>query len=81
MSISEVILLSFEETKGQSFRHYKGGLYKLIRLARHTETREVLVVYIGEDDLVWARPANMFFGHTDDGTKRFVEINECEENE
>ena len=27
------------------YRHYKGGLYKIISLATHTETGEKLVVY------------------------------------
>ena len=30
---------------GEIWKHYKGGTYKIITLATHTETDEVLVVY------------------------------------
>ena len=46
---------------GKNYRHYKGGLYKVISIAVHTETDEVLVVYQGVDNnKVWARPRDMF---------------------
>ncbi|KPN71755.1 DUF1653 domain-containing protein [Neisseria sp. 83E34] len=44
------------------YRHYKGNLYELQALARHSETEEWLVVYralYGEYGL-WVRPAAMF---------------------
>ena len=44
------------------FRHYKGGDYEVIGLARHSETLEPLVVYralYGEGGL-WVRPAAMW---------------------
>jgi hypothetical protein len=44
------------------YRHYKGNNYRVIGLARHSETREPLVVYqalYGERGL-WVRPAAMF---------------------
>jgi hypothetical protein len=44
------------------YRHYKGQDYRLIGVARHSETEEVLVVYqalYGERGL-WVRPAAMF---------------------
>ncbi|WP_179198682.1 DUF1653 domain-containing protein [Paenibacillus amylolyticus] len=47
----------------------------------HTEQQVGLTVYMDDNNQVWARPVDMFFGYTDDGTKRFVEINEWEENE
>lgn len=43
-------------------RHYKGGLYEVIDVARHSETEEQLVVYralYGEQGL-WVRPLAMF---------------------
>ncbi|MDT7922998.1 MAG: DUF1653 domain-containing protein [Thermus sp.] len=27
------------------YRHYKGGLYRVLFLARHSETEEAMVVY------------------------------------
>lgn len=44
------------------YRHYKGNEYEVIGIARHSETREPMVVYrplYGERDL-WVRPAAMF---------------------
>jgi hypothetical protein len=44
------------------YRHYKGNEYRVIGLARHSETEEWLVVYqalYGERGL-WVRPAAMF---------------------
>jgi hypothetical protein len=50
------------EPRPGRYRHYKGNPYRVLGLARHTETREVLVVYealYGERGL-WVRPAAMF---------------------
>ena len=44
------------------YRHYKGNEYRVLGLAHHSETREVLVVYdalYGERGR-WVRPAAMF---------------------
>ncbi len=44
------------------YRHYKGNDYRVVGLARHSETLEPLVVYqalYGERGL-WVRPAAMF---------------------
>jgi hypothetical protein len=44
------------------YRHYKGGDYIVIGVARHSETEEELVVYrtdYGEKSL-WVRPRSMF---------------------
>ncbi len=44
------------------YRHYKGGLYDVVGLARHSETLEPMVVYralYGFHGL-WVRPAAMF---------------------
>lgn len=45
-----------------TYQHYKGPLYKVIGVCRHTETEEELVVYqslYGNYDL-WVRPLAMF---------------------
>lgn len=44
------------------YRHYKGGEYQVLYLARHSETEEWLVVYqpcYGERG-IWVRPYAMF---------------------
>ncbi len=45
------------------YEHYKGKRYRVLAIARHSETLEELVVYqaqYGEKD-VWVRPIAMFF--------------------
>jgi hypothetical protein len=47
------------------YRHYKGNLYQLLSVARHSETQEVMAVYqclYGEYQ-VWVRPLDMFLEH------------------
>jgi hypothetical protein len=56
-----------EEIKVGRYRHFKGGLYEVIGIAKHSETLEDLVVYralydqpeYGENSL-WVRPKAMF---------------------
>lgn len=46
-----------------TYRHYKGGLYEVVGVARHSETQEVLVVYrpLAQATGWWVRPHAMFF--------------------
>jgi len=44
---------------GKFYRHYKGNLYKVIDIAQHTETGELLVIYT-DNKYHWARPLEMF---------------------
>ena len=44
------------------YRHFKGNMYELIGIAKHSETMEPMVVYralYGEHGL-WVRPAAMW---------------------
>ena len=45
------------------YRHYKGGEYEVIGVARHSETLEPLVLYrpLYNDSGLWVRPYRMFF--------------------
>lgn len=45
------------------YRHYKGGEYEVMGVARHSETQEALVVYrpLYNDSGWWVRPHAMFF--------------------
>jgi hypothetical protein len=44
------------------YRHYKGGEYELVGVARHSETLEPMVVYrpLYNDTGLWIRPFAMF---------------------
>ena len=63
------------------YRHYKGGLYRLIGEGIHTESNEELVFYMSvETGKLYARPFDMFYGtvNLDNGSvvPRFYELNE-----
>ncbi|MBR1457583.1 MAG: DUF1653 domain-containing protein [Oscillospiraceae bacterium] len=50
------------ELRPGRYRHFKGGEYELLYLARHSETEEEMVVYralYGERG-IWVRPAAMW---------------------
>jgi len=56
-------------------RHYKGGLYRVLHTALHSETEEKLVIYQSADGRIWARPYDMFHSPDPSGTgKRFAPI-------
>ncbi len=49
------------------YRHFKGNLYRLLYVAKHSETLEEMVVYqalYGEMG-IWVRPAAMWSEHID----------------
>lgn len=60
------------EPRPGRYRHYKGNDYRVVGVARHSETREPLVVYqalYGEWGL-WVRPAAMFVETIEHGGQR-----------
>lgn len=69
-------LNSKQKTKikvGKLYKHYKGNVYKVLYLAKHSETCEDMVVYqsIKNND-VWTRPLYMWDEHISDlNVKRF----------
>ena len=56
-------LPTLPETRLGRYRHYKGGEYEVMGVARHSETLEPLVVYrpLYNDVGWWVRPHAMFF--------------------
>ena len=49
------------------YRHFKGNLYRLLYVAKHSETLEPMVVYqalYGEQG-IWVRPAAMWSEQVD----------------
>lgn len=47
---------------GEYYRHFKGNVYRVLHIAKHSETLEEMVVYqamYGERG-VWVRPMAMF---------------------
>ena len=45
------------------YRHYRGGEYEVIGVARHSETLEPLILYrpLYNQTGLWVRPHDMFF--------------------
>lgn len=55
------------------YRHFKGHVYKVIGIAKHSETLEELVVYVNMEDEndIWLRPVNMFLENVTKDGKTF----------
>ena len=58
---------------GKIYKHYKGNLYKVIALAKHSETAEDMVVYQNiEKGDIWVRPKSMWSEIVGDKIARFT---------
>ena len=65
------------------YRHFKGGVYRFIGIAKDSETKEEMVVYqaMYGDRQMWVRPADLFFGKVERGGStfdRFTELSGAE---
>ncbi len=47
---------------GGTYRHFKGNLYTVVGIARHSETLEDMVIYQSQKDPtpLWVRPLSMW---------------------
>lgn len=66
---------------GQKYRHFKGKEYRVLYLAKHSETLEDMVVYqpLYGDMGIWVRPLEMFLEKVEFEGKivnRFEEVEE-----
>lgn len=64
------------------YEHYKGKHYKVIGVAKHSETLKEFIVYqalYGEHDL-WIRPFEMFLETVDIGNKKVKRFKLIKEN-
>ena len=50
------------EIRFGKYRHFKGGEYEVVGVAKHSETQEEMVVYraLYGDGELWVRPASMW---------------------
>jgi hypothetical protein len=55
-------IMTEQELAPGRYRHYKGGEYEVIGIARHSERAEELVVYrcLYDNNSLWVRPLPMF---------------------
>lgn len=49
---------------GDKYRHFKGTVYEIVAIAKHSETLEDLVIYKHGEN-IWARPISMFLSDED----------------
>lgn len=59
---------------GNIYKHFKGNVYKIIAIGKHSETEEEMVVYQStEKGDIWVRPISMWNEVVDkNGTLRFT---------
>ena len=55
------------DIKQGRYRHFKGGEYEVLFMAKHSETTAPLVVYraLYGDGEIWVRPAEMWNEHVE----------------
>ena len=70
----------FPENGSRYFRHFKGGLYRYVRTAFDSETKERMVIYqaLYGDEQYWVRPEKMFFEAIERDGRRFPRFTEID---
>ena len=56
------------------YQHFKGNVYKVIGVAKNTETLEEKVIYCDINGQMWERPITMWHDLIE-GTPRFKKLN------
>ena len=71
-----------EYPKGR-YRHFKGGMYEVVTIAKHSETEEELVIYrnLQDPEKIWARPLGMWNETVERGGKIFPRFAPMHEDE
>jgi hypothetical protein len=66
---------------GGKYKHFKGNIYEVLCIAKHSETQESLVVYkqLYGDGSVWVRPLDMFLEKVNRDGKTFFRFEEITE--
>jgi len=62
------------DIKPGKYRHFKGNMYEVVGVAKHSETLEEMVVYraLYGDGELWVRPASMWNETVARGGKTFA---------
>ena len=69
------------DIKPGKYRHFKGNMYEVIGIAKHSESLEEMVVYralYGSGDL-WVRPVSMWNDTVERDSKTFKRFEYVEE--
>ena len=69
------------------YRHFKGKEYEVLAIARHSETKEPMVVYKAlyndetyGDEAIWLRPAAMWNDEVERDGKKFRRFEQLAKN-
>ncbi len=65
------------------YRHFKGGLYRVEGIARHSESGEEMVVYRSETEpeKLWVRPLSMWNETVERDGKTFCRFEKLEDRD
>lgn len=62
-SIIYYMLIGGYTMKNNIYKHYKGGIYNLIDVGEHADTKEKLAIYEDVSGQVWIKPLYRFMEH------------------